>query len=99
MISKIKTIIFSRFKKPNTESFVEDRRKICAGCKFNSINSREISLKMKIMRFFSDTLTFVTKAEKVDLGQCIHPNCGCDLYFKTQESLEVCPENKWKTNK
>lgn len=97
MIKKVKTIIFSRFKKPNLESFVRERRNQCNKCKFNSKNNDSISLKMRLINFFSELLTFFTVAKEVqDLGQCVHPKCGCNIYFKTQEDTEVCPINKWK---
>lgn len=97
MIKKLKIIIFSRFKKPNQESFVKERLKVCKKCSFNSKNTEKISVKMRIMNFLSDLLTLLTRAKEVkDLGQCIHPSCGCNLYFKTQEEVETCPTNKWK---
>lgn len=52
---------------------------------------------MRVLNYLSDLLTFFSPAKEVeDLGQCIHPECGCNLFFKTQEEIEICPINKWK---
>jgi hypothetical protein len=36
-------------------------------------------------------------AEKEDLGQCGHEECGCNIYFKTRTKEETCPDNKWRS--
>lgn len=49
------------------------------------------------MMILSDFLTFVTFAEKTNLGTC--KICFCPLYYKTMEMEEICEANpsKWKS--
>ena len=96
MINKIKTIIFSRFKKPNTESFVEMRRGICKKCPLNTKNNASLSLKIRITKYFSDKYSFFTGKKKLDdLGNC--SVCGCSIYFMTANSGDSCSSTpkKW----
>jgi len=51
---------------------------------------------MKIYNFLSELLNLITFTKLTDLGQCLAPNCGCNIYLKTLEEDESCPENKWK---
>lgn len=98
MIDKIKIIIFSRFKKPNKESWVTDRRAICAKCEFNTKNIEKVSNKDRLIKFFSDAFSSITGNKKIDnLGNCIA--CAvCSVYYKTAESVEQCPAKpiKWE---
>lgn len=98
MINKIKTIIFSRFKKPNTESFVEERRKICLGCEYNSLNRGRLNAKEIFLKKLSDFYSRITGNKKVDnLGNCTACDI-CSIYYKTAEAVEECKANppKWK---
>jgi hypothetical protein len=98
MISKVKTIIFSRFKKPNKESFVEVRREICAKCEFSTKNIETLKWSVRVVKFFSDFYSFITLSKKVDtLGNCTACEI-CSIYYKTAEELEQCPAKpaKWK---
>ncbi len=97
MINKIRTIVFSRFKKPNKESFVEKRREICRTCPLNTKNLEKLSFKIKVVKFFSDLYSSITGNKKEDdLGSC--SVCGCSIFYKTQEKLESCAAKpaKWR---
>ena len=95
IIWKIKTIILSRFKKPQNQEWVELRRSICKNCPHNSKKTTTLSLKVRLTRFLSDFLTWITRAEQEDLGICTHEKCGCDIFFKSKIDEEICPEGYW----
>ena len=86
---KIKTILLSRFKKKNTQSFVRHRRRVCHFCSYNSKNTDNISLKNKVLKLLSDFYSAVVFSKGEDLGQCTHKDCGCDIYYKTQEKVII----------
>lgn len=90
---KIIRIITSRFKKE--EEFVQNRRSICEGCVFNSNNTNRTSLRDKLYKVMSDILNWILMRESEDLGQCIHPDCGCDIYYKTLTEEEFCHAGNW----
>lgn len=91
------TILKSRLKKENETELTKQRRIMCNTCPTNSKNQEKPSLKTKILIFLSDLLTLIMLREKTTLGTCAHPDCGCDIYYKTQEVEEECPEEKWKS--
>lgn len=95
---KIFRILKSRFIK-NKEYWVEERRKICKDCKtYNSSYYQEkVSLKNKVYKALSDFYTFITFSENEELGQCLHENCGCNIFYKTKIGNEFCHEYKWKS--
>lgn len=96
MIEKIKLIIFSRFKKPNEESFVKARRETCAKCEFNTLNQTKLDLKTKVIKAFSDLFSRVTgRKEEDNLGNCTACDI-CSIYFKSAEKVEDCVKGKWK---
>lgn len=91
MINKIKLIIFSRFKKPNENSWVKERREKCAKCKFNTKNIEKLPLAIRVVKFFSDIYSSITGNKEVDtLGNCTACEV-CSIYYKTAESVEHCP--------
>lgn len=97
MINKIKIIIFSRFKKPNKESFIEARRKICSTCEYNTKNINKLKFSVRVIKFFSDLYSLVTGNKEVDtLGNCTACEV-CSIYYKTAEKVEQCPAKpeKW----
>lgn len=96
IIQKIKTIALSRFKKTKDEDYVKERREICRTCPLNTKNQEKVNLKIKLIKFISDLYTFVTFNKKTDLGSCGHETCGCDIFYKSIEIDEKCPEKKWK---
>lgn len=95
---KLKTIVFSRAqKKPNAGSFVEKRREICKTCPLNTKNLEKVSLKISIIKLFSDLYSYLTGNKKVDvLGSC--SVCGCSIFYMTQQKEESCSTTpmKWK---
>ena len=91
----ITRIINSRLSKERKDEWVYERLSICKTCKYNSKNNIKESLKEKILKNLSDFLTFITFADKKDLGYC--KVCTCDLYFKTQIKEENCEKEKWKS--
>lgn len=97
LLKKIKTILLSRITKKQQTEWVEDRRKKCNSCPYNTLNieRKKLPLCVKIMMWLSDFYTFITLNEKTKLGTCTHPNCGCDIFYKTLEITEKCPKKKW----
>lgn len=95
MLSKLKTIIFSRIKKPTEDKEVLRKRSICKNCEYNSINVDKIPFNKLILKKLSDFYSFVAgKKDEDNLGNCI--SCeSCSVYYKSLEDLEICPENKW----
>ncbi len=92
MLKKIKTIILSRFKKETGESWIEERRKICAPCPYNTLNQSRTTIIAKIYKFFSNFIDWLTDADKDELGDC---KCGCPIYYLTREEESECPEGYW----
>lgn len=90
---KVKRIVLSRFRKEKEEKWVAERRKTCKGCPFNTLNLERVPIKQKIINFLSDGYTWITNSKSEDLGAC--SVCGCDLFYKTRESEENCPKEKW----
>ena len=91
--------IKSRFIRTN-ESWVKERREKCKNCVYNSKNFKEKkTIKQKTLKLFSDLLSLVTLSFHKDLGQCLHPECGCSIAHKTLLPSEEtdCPEGKWKS--
>jgi len=99
-MNKIWRIIKSRFKKDTGESWVEERRKICKVCPFNSKNKEKLSVKNKFIKIFSDLYTTITFSEYIDLGTC---SCECPIWYKTADEEEECwakeekNDDKWKS--
>jgi hypothetical protein len=96
---KIWTILKSRFISDKNEDWVIKRREICKNCRtYNSLHYPDkVSFKNKVYKILSDFYTFITFAENEDLGQCLHPECGCDIYQKSKMESEFCQEEKWKS--
>jgi hypothetical protein len=95
-LKKILTIVKSRFKKNKEEAWVEDRRKICKGCEYNSKNVEKIGLTKKLTIKLSDFYSFITgKKEEDNLGSCLACE-ACSIYFKSNEELENCVLGKWE---
>lgn len=96
-LKKIKRIILSRFKKETKEKWIKDRRVICLGCTFNTLNQERVTLKVRILRALSNFYTFITFSERKKLGFC--GICGCDLYYSTRENESECSDTppKWKS--
>lgn len=97
IIWKIKTIILSRFKKPQNQEWVELRRSVCKNCPHNSRKTTILSLKVRLLKYLSDLLTWITRAEQEDLGAC--NLCGCPLYFKTLSEDSECDAGFWSVYK
>ena len=90
-----KTIALSRFKKPNKEQFVKDRRNECDICDFNTKNQENLSLKVRVIKWLSDFYTWITFRKNHDiLGNCSACEV-CSIYFKTQTEDEECPKGYW----
>ena len=77
--------------------WVKERRKVCSTCPLNTKNQTKLSFKVRVYKIYSDLLDKVMFAEKEDLGQCGHEECGCNIYFKTRTKEETCPDNKWRS--
>lgn len=89
--------IKSRFIRTN-ELWVKERREKCKNCVYNSKNFKEKkTLKQKTLKFFSDLLSLITLSFHKDLGQCLEPNCGCDIYQKSKILEAECDDGKWKS--
>lgn len=91
---KLWTIIKSRFSTPEEDENTLHRRRICKDCPFNSVNTNTIPLKQRVVKYFSDLYSKITRREEEDnLGNCTV--CGCSIYYKTAVDFEYCPKNKW----
>ena len=96
----IRLAIKSRFLKTKEDWWIDERRKKCKSCVYNSKNFKEEkTLKQKTLKFFSDLLSLVTLSFHKDLGQCLHVDCGCSIAHKSLLPIEEadCPEGKWKS--
>ena len=92
-------IVKSRFKKNKEEAWVEDRRKICKGCEYNSKNVEKIGLTKKLTIKLSDFYSLITgKKQEDNLGNCLGCSATCSIYFKTSELEEICPKEYWNEN-
>lgn len=96
MLSKLKTIILSRFKNNKEEIWIKKRREICLECKHNSL----IGGTPNMYKFFLATLSsfyswLVGKSKEDSLGNCTACD-SCSIYYKTLELDETCPKHKWK---
>lgn len=99
-MKKLITIFKSRFRKPESHPEILKRRELCGLCPYNSKNTTRRTFKTRVYKVLSDLFTWLTMTESVDLGQCVHPACGCDIYFKTAElEDEKCPKNMWSIYK
>lgn len=94
-MAKLWRIIKSRFKTETSEDWVKERRKVCNECEFNSLNSTDTNIKLKMYKLVSDFYTFLTRSKNENLGECTI--CGCDLFYKSREEEEKCDKNKWKS--
>lgn len=97
-LKKIKLIAFSRLKKVENETYIEERRKVCETCQFNSINAYNVSLWARILKWLSDFYSLITFNKDVDvLGSCLACQ-SCSIYYKSIETAksETCPKGKWK---
>lgn len=95
MLNKIKIILLSRIKKPKEESWIQERRRICASCEFNSLNQEHLSFKVRVIRFFSELYSYITgRLEEDNLGNCTACEV-CSIYFLSAEEVETCKKDKW----
>ncbi len=99
LLKKIRIIILSRIKKTKVEKWAKERMKICRDCPYNTKNQEKISTKQKIVRFFSNLLTFITTGRfNEDNSEC--GICFCTLTYKVTTKQEVCEHpdgDKWKS--
>lgn len=94
-MKKILTIVKSRFKKNKEEAWVEDRRKICKGCEYNSKNVEKIGLTKKLIIKLSDFYSLITGKKKEDnLGNCLACE-ACSVFFLTNEPESYCKKEYW----
>ena len=92
-----KIIILSRIKKTKESEQVKDRRNICLSCQYNTKNQTKLSLRVRVVKLFSDLYSLVTGNIKKDiLGNCTACEV-CSIYYKTLETEENCPKEKWKS--
>lgn len=97
MLSRLKTIIFSRIKKPKEDEEVLRKRSICKKCEFNSINVDNIPFNKLLLKKLSDFYSLLTgKKDEDSLGNCT--DCGCSIFYKSAEDSEFCPKNKWNVD-
>ncbi len=98
-LKKIRTIALSRIKKPKEDWTVEEKRKLCKVCEYNSLNVQKIPLFKLILKNLSDFLSWITnKAEEDNLGNCLACE-SCSIFYKTVDE-EHCPhpeEDKWRS--
>ena len=92
---KLLIILLSRFKKTKKEQWIEDRKKECDKCPFNTKNMNKVSLKQYGYNFLSNTLTLITTG-KINEDNSACSLCSCTLAFKQKEITEKCDNNKWK---
>lgn len=95
---KLVIVILSRLKKPNQEQWVEDRRKECRVCPFNTLNLEEnkLTFKKKLLKNLSQFYSKITGNGDVDvLGECTACET-CSVYYKSLEPTSYCEKNKWK---
>jgi hypothetical protein len=96
-MKKIITIIKSRFKNRNKTQQVKNRREECKGCEFNSTNIDKIPLNRLFWKNLSDLYSWICGTLDEDsLGNCLGCKQACSIYYKTAETEELCPKNKWK---
>lgn len=95
-LNKIQTILLSRIKKPKEDWIVEEKRKICKVCNYNSKNMQKIPLSKSILKNLSDLYSWIMgKSEEDNLGNC--GICGCSVYYKSADE-DKCPHpngDKW----
>jgi len=93
-MKKIKIILFSRFLKIE-EDWVFKRREVCKHCTYNTLNLEKLSLKQKILKYFSDLYSSITgNRDEDNLGNCSACEM-CSIFYKTQTEVEKCPQKKW----
>ena len=97
MLNKLKIIIFSRFKKPKIEPWIQKRRDLCKKCKWNTLNQVRLPIKVRFIKWLSDLYSWITGNSKNDnLGNCTACEI-CSIYYKTAEKVEYCEKEKWDT--
>ena len=89
-------IFSTRFKE--NSNFAKERMKICEVCEFNTKNMQSITLKQRVLNFFSNLVTLVTTG-KLNEDESACSICGCTLSFKVLEEGTSCPAepSKWKS--
>lgn len=95
---KLVIIVLSRFKKPNQEQWIKDRRKECAVCPFNTLNleKNKLSFNKKLLQRLSRFYSIITGNKDVDvLGECTACET-CSVYYKSSEPTSYCEKNRWK---
>lgn len=98
MLNKLKTIIFSRIKKPKEDEEVIRKRSICKKCEYNSINVEKIPFNKLILKKLSDFYSLIAgKKDEDSLGNCTACS-SCSIFYKTLYEYH-CPHPKgdrWK---
>lgn len=96
-LKKIQTIVLSRIKKPKEDWIVEEKRKICKVCNYNSKNMQKIPLSKSILKVLSDFYSWIMgKADEDNLGNCLACE-SCSIYYKSVDENH-CPHpegDKW----
>ncbi len=103
-MTKIWTIIKSRFKKNKQEDWVKKRREICLGCEFNSINTQRTTFTHDFLATLSYFFSWLLKRAVEDhkYGSCIICHCPITLKIEETDPEYTCkhPEgNQWKSMK
>ena len=94
-MGKLWTILKSRFNKNKEEDWVEDRRKICKGCDYNSKNVEIIPFGKRITICLSDFYSWITgKKQEDNLGNCLACQT-CSIFYATLEAEYQCKKEKW----
>lgn len=71
------------------------RLRVCKGCKFNSDNNNQHSIRVFLMYRVNKILNFIMGVKVTEDAICTV--CTCNLIFKSsQEDPEnMCPKDKW----
>lgn len=96
---KLLIILLSRFKKTKKAQWIEDRKKECDKCPFNTKNMDKLPFTKSFVKNISDFYSFITRNGDLDvLGNCSACEM-CSIYYKTETDVEYCPKNKWGRQK
>lgn len=95
IINKIKTILLSRVKHNEEEQWISDRRRICSGCEFNTLNGGSLKGYRFFLAIASYQYSKLMGRKKEDvLGEC--GLCGCSIFYKSEDEGSQCDANKWE---
>jgi len=96
--NKLWIILSSRFKKPSEESWVIERINKCLNCEHHSSNTKNKTLKVKIITILSSLYNLLFGKLTKKWGFC--SICGCDTLFMTAQPETECSDygnEKWKS--